>query len=220
MSKLDKKYKKFYELINKFYNNDLDIIVIGANDGKRNDPICHIWNDKWNGIFIEPHPEAFNKLKKNYKTHITLNIAIGHPENIILYTMSDKLKEKWDKIKKQNEGSSLTSFYKNNLTKHLNKKNIEFIDSDIKQIEIPSLTYEQLLSEYNIKNIDILQLDTEGMEKIILDQILKSTVLPKIILYEHKHLYEENNQELVNNLKNKKYKVEKLKDDTLAYRIL
>jgi hypothetical protein len=42
-------------------------IQIGAFDGQTSDPI-HSWirKERWQGIFVEPQPEPFQALRKNY----------------------------------------------------------------------------------------------------------------------------------------------------------
>src|SRR4051812_3099016 len=46
--------------------DEVFFVQIGSNDGKRNDPIhdLAIGNESWNGLFVEPVPQLFEKLKE------------------------------------------------------------------------------------------------------------------------------------------------------------
>ena len=79
--------------LNFFLNckNKINIIQIGANDGKTNDPIYESlekFKEKINLICFEPQKEAFSRLKENYKNfkNVTLiNKAIGKHGNQNFY---------------------------------------------------------------------------------------------------------------------------------------
>jgi hypothetical protein len=55
--------------INKYISNDaIQILQIGSNDGVSGDPLYNSIqkNQLWNVLFVEPVPQIFNLLKKNY----------------------------------------------------------------------------------------------------------------------------------------------------------
>jgi len=72
---------------------------------------------------------------------------------------------------------------------------------------VKCVTLKDLLQKYNIKNIDLLQIDVEGHEYKIIRSIDFNVIRPKIIHYENKHLNIDDNKECVALLKAKGYTV-------------
>ena len=63
------------------------------------------------------------------------------------------------------------------------------------ELKVPTLTFESLINKYNISNISLLQIDTEGYDFEILKMVFSAKVFPEIINYEwtelsHKDRYE------------------------------
>ena len=56
----------------------------------------------------------------------------------------------------------------------------------ISEVEVETITLEDLISKYNLKEIDFLKVDTEGMDIHILDKY-SFKVLPTMIKFEHVH---------------------------------
>src|SRR5262245_48292496 len=58
---------EFFDAFSKGRRGQVTFIQIGANDGLRNDPIREfIVRDAWTGVLVEPLPDVFDLLKKNY----------------------------------------------------------------------------------------------------------------------------------------------------------
>jgi hypothetical protein len=59
-----------YNVLNefsRFHNRKIQFVQIGASDGLHSDPIREfVVRDAWSGVFMEPLPYSFARLKKNY----------------------------------------------------------------------------------------------------------------------------------------------------------
>lgn len=155
-----------------FSGRDAEIVIdIGANEGfyalkiKESNPDCKIF-------CLEPNPYAYQVLKKNIETNglqdVTLiNKAVG-PENgeIALQVVKEIAAI----------GSKDLRIVQRRWLKE------EFITN----IKVEAITLDKLFSEYDIKQVDILKIDTEGMEQEILvgsGDVLRK--VKKIIIERH-----------------------------------
>ncbi len=153
----------------------INFIQIGANIG--NTPQDIIWpivrERGWNGIFVEPHPEAFEELKVNYNDlsgSYFENCAIcGNDGYTKLYYGLDT------QISSMNKNHSMGA---NNASKLFN------------EVEVPCMTLYSLVEKYNMigKPFELLQIDAEGMDGEILKSTDFTNILPKYIRFEHIHL--------------------------------
>jgi len=166
-----------YLFLNKL-NEGFFFIQIGANDGIRNDPIYHmVTNHNVRGIVMEPVPSIFKKLQDNYKEYPKvepLNLAIHNTkkENII-YQVNPKLEKYGDRA------TGTPSFFK----EHHKLNNID--ESDIIEVPVKCVSLNELIELYQIKKIDLLQIDTEGYDYEIIKMIDFSKIKPSIISFEH-----------------------------------
>ena len=127
----------------------------------------------WKGIFVEPMPQCFEKLKKNYADmsgHFFENAAITDfdGETTIYYVREDIT-----------EMASLNKDHRHDWT----------WENRIK-VTVKCMTLETLLEKHGLlhKQFELLTMDVERTEgKIILSTDF-SIVLPKQIRYEHVHL--------------------------------
>ena len=155
-------------------------VQIGANDGVLDDPLRDLIIEyHLAGLLIEPLPDFFEKLRKNYKDQPQLifeNIAIATKE--ALFTMY-RVKSDARVLK---EWHGMASFEK----KHLLGEKIP--DKYIEPYVVQALTLQTVLTKHHIDQIDLLQVDTEGYDGEIVRSTLNSGFLPKIINYEQVHL--------------------------------
>ena len=59
---------------------------------------------------------------------------------------------------------------------------------ELKESEIETITYKQLIEEYDIKEGDLFVLDVEGMELEVIEGMKGTSVLPKVMFVEHEHV--------------------------------
>jgi FkbM family methyltransferase len=159
----------------------LNYIQIGGNDGINDDPLYYFvtWNkNRIKGFVLEPVLDYFNELKKNYTNHPlikTLNLAIHNSENeMTIHRVDPKSASVLPKYSK-----GIASFSKEH---HISCK----IDSKhILEEKVACVSLENLIKTYNIKNIDLLQIDTEGYDYEIIFNINFKELKPSIINFEY-----------------------------------
>lgn len=202
----------FYQQLHK----DFFFVQIGANDGVSFDPIYHlITKEKVHGIALEPIPDIYSKLRKNYADYPNVklvNKAIHSSEKeMILYRVDPDKKEYPDWVK------GTASFNKN----HHELGAIQ--PTDIIEQKVQCISLDELIKEYNISHIDLLQIDTEGYDYEIIKMIDFSKMAPSIISFEHgleagimsgAHLFEI--QQL---LLRHKYNIIITENDAIAYKV-
>ncbi len=159
----------------------LFFVQIGANDGVYRDPLFEFvtkHHDQIAGLALEPMQETFQKLQANYAKypHVTpVNAAIHTTEKQIDIHKVDpaylgKLPE-WAR--------GIASFDKEHY-KALNVPAEAMITETVR-----CLTFDELVRQYDVEHIDLLQIDTEGYDAEIIKSIDFSKIKPSIIRFEH-----------------------------------
>jgi len=139
--------------------------------------------------------------------------------NIVLIDWKDKLNRKngYKTIAKRIE--------KLNLTLKQRKRNYLFNQKPLCILDCAKRVKENLIyldvRKIDLlhidRKIDLLHIDTEGFDYEIIKSIDFTKIKPKIILYEHNHLSNEDKKECMEFLKSKKYSILIKIFDTLAY---
>jgi FkbM family methyltransferase len=158
-------------------------VQIGANDGVSGDPIRElVLQHRLPGIFVEPLPDLFARLKQNYAElpdAIFEQCAVGeHDGEATIYRVRpDPGLPEWLQ--------ELASFDRS----HLSSKKFDFkgIESYVEPLTVPVLTVTSLLQKHNYDGCDLLQVDTEGFDCRIVQWTLRAGLRPAIINYEHHH---------------------------------
>jgi len=172
------------------HNEQANVLQIGSNDGKTRDPLFRIMAERnqWKGLFVEPVPYLFERLKKNYlnldrpERFQFSNQAVNkgseedfyYVDNHAKYVIPD-LPEWYDQI---------GSFNREHILGHMEGK----VEPFIQKIKIRGIKLSDLLKQYNLDRLDLFHLDTEGYDWLILSQLDLKKHQPIVILYEHKHL--------------------------------
>jgi FkbM family methyltransferase len=176
-------------------NGKINFVQIGGNDGINDDPLYHFvtWNkNKVSGFILEPVLDYFNELKKNYKNFRlikTLNLAIHNSENeMIIHRVNPNSANVLPKYSK-----GIASFNKEH---HISCK----IDSKhILEEKVPCVSLENLIKIYDIKNIDLLQIDAEGYDFEIILNINFKELKPSIINFEY-YITDAKSKEAINQI--------------------
>ncbi|MCR4274874.1 MAG: FkbM family methyltransferase [Candidatus Campbellbacteria bacterium] len=177
-----KKVKTLSEITPSFF-----FIQIGAKGGGWPDPIRrYVLKYNWQGIFVEPIPYWFKKLKKTYTN--ALNVSF---ENVAI--AEENTKRVFYHVRESNWylrliGGSLSSFSKENILKHVRWWRPPGLRSNIIESTLNCLSFNTLLQKYGVQKIDLLVIDTEGYDFKILAQVPFNRIRPSMIYYEHKHL--------------------------------
>jgi FkbM family methyltransferase len=201
------------KIIKKNSSSKFFFIQIGSNDGVSSDPLNNfIKTHNWKGILIEPVPYLFEKLKETYKGKnlVFENVAVSNKEEL----------KDFYRIKKNNEPNNpdwyeqIGSFDKNTILKHKNE--IPNFEKHLTKEKIKATTIKNLIKKHKVSKIDLLHLDTEGFDFEIIKTIDFNEIKPKMILYEHLHLSNQDKTSCENLLK-QNYKLLSKYGDTFAY---
>jgi FkbM family methyltransferase len=188
-------------------------VQIGANDGIRNDPIRqHVIKYGWQGLLVEPVPHVFRSLKHNYAGQDRLsfaNVAVdSHSGRATMLTAKELA------AGANNPMSSMSSFHEDVVKKH--EWLVESLDGLVEEQQVPTVTLRSLLNDYAINRIDGLFVDTEGHDKVVLDQLNLATHKPQFILYEHVHLSRTDQATLIGRFEENGYSITAMRRDTFA----
>jgi len=159
------------------------IIQIGSHVGNTyNDPIFNIVDNNTNLILVEPVPYLFEQLKDNYKKFnkdniIFINKAVSNFIGEIEMTVPS---EENDFSKLPFWASQLGSVNHDHALGHIS-------DLIVQKINVKTTTINEIIKEYNIKQIDLLHTDTEGHDYTILMHY-DFEIKPKRVMFEHKHI--------------------------------
>lgn len=188
---------EYLDNLEKNKSEELFFCQVGAMDGIKFDGLHkYIKKYSWSGILFEPVNDMFLKLKDNYKNHknklIFENLAISNKngEDLINRVPLDKIPNKY-----YLGMSTLSNNYK-----HLKEKNSDGTPLFIKE-KIKISKFKPIVDKYDITKIDILQIDTEGYDLIVFNEIF-SLFKPSFICIEHHHLTNNDRKILEESLKN------------------
>ena len=160
---------------------DFFFVQIGAHDGSMDDPIGRwIQKHQWQGIFVEPQRDQFERLRARYDNLrsglIFENVAIDHREGFRpLFKVAPR-------VISTPEQTGLASFFPDRSPPPIR------IKGEITSETVRCLPLSTLLQKHHVKRIDLLQIDTEGYDFEIIKMIDFRACAPAIIHYEHRHL--------------------------------
>ncbi|MCF6311076.1 MAG: FkbM family methyltransferase [Verrucomicrobiales bacterium] len=200
--------------LGEFFPNPLEQVVqIGSNDGVSNDPLHQLLDScpASRALFVEPVPYLFARLQENYKDwsqYAFENSAINDGSKAIFYWIG--VEAVGNVIDLPEWYSEINSFDKEHIVTLLPR-----CEPYIQEVEIEGITLADLFGKHEISGIDILHIDTEGYDFKILSQLDLRKYLPRAILYEHKHLGEEDLKASLDFLRNT-YVIFQFGGDTLA----
>jgi FkbM family methyltransferase len=190
---------------------------IGANDGLRNDPLRDfIVRDSWPGVFVEPLPDVFPLLQKNYRRYARhgrlqfLNVAVSsHSKVLPFYTFSESF------LNGKSDEERLHYLRKASFSRDQVRPFAES-EENIRVIEVPCVGICELLARYCPKGqLGLLALDVEGHEPEILREIDFAAFKIGAILFETWNLGAKKD-EIFRLLQENGYSIEDAEGDALA----
>ncbi len=173
----------FHSLLSSYIRRKgkLSFIQIGANDGISSDPLYRFIKRnkvKVKGIVVEPLPDFFAKLKKNYS---------GFPEitavNKAIHNSKGEMKIYRVNPARLNElpawAGGIASFDPGH-----HRRSAIPADVIIEE-KVECITLAELTEKYNCPAPDLLQIDTEGYDAEIILNINFERMKPAVIHFEH-----------------------------------
>lgn len=179
-----------YWIVQLLDNRPLQIVQIGSNDGKTNDPFHKLIlkNPNWKMLFVEPVPHLFERLKAGYpgEPRFTFeNTAINDGTVQAFYFVKEEAKLRFPDIPPW--FNQMGSFYRSHILKHFEGK----LEPYIAEIPVNGMTLDALFEMHALSQIDVLHIDAEGYDWRILSQLDLGRHQPWLILFEHAHLLPE-----------------------------
>ena len=148
-------------------------IQVGAHDGRQGDPLFRfVERHRWRGLLLEPQPEIFKLLARNYgdQTQLILeNAAIADRDGTLsMYTAPGRT------LRATTDLGSLVPHVKDKTAIH--------------EFKTPGVTFQTLMARHDIGRVDLLMIDTEGFDYQVVRLALDAGLRPALIRYEHLHL--------------------------------
>ena len=188
---------------------------IGAYDAREHDPIqAFVRRRRWRGILVEPQPDAFERLRRNYSGSPGLifeNVAIAdHEGSLPLFMIKDEFAHLVSC-----DHRLLSSCDPEQVIKHLPRQ----VDTRevLQSIQVRCLTLSGLLAKYGVRKLDLLQIDAERSDYKILKMVDFANIKPEIICFEHAHLSAVEKGECIQLLVLQNYKVMTARYDMIAF---
>lgn len=207
-------HRSIRRTINRFAKSveDVFFIQIGSCDGAYLDPLHpFIKRDRWSGILVEPVGYAFERLVENYRDHEDLifeKAAIcerSGTRDFYYIRETDEL-PRWC--------SQLGSFDRNLVMAHADR--IPELESYLVSEPVECLTLGDLTLKHGVKKVDLFHIDAEGYDYEILKQFDFDRFQPDLVIYEHKHLDEEERAASEDLLQSNGYETLRKDQDTVA----
>lgn len=203
-----------------------NVIQIGSYIGDtKNDPLFETIDSFTRLFLIEPVPSYFEQLKKNYaKTYpdyysnmVFINKAVTTRDNDWVEMHVPSLSN--DLSKFPYWVPQLASIRSDHIKKHIRLNPTNGLDRLVmEKIQVPTITLKTILTNYQIKSIHTLQVDTEGYDyNILMDYDF--SIQPYQILFEYTHMNEDQYQKLENKLDSLGYTFDSIDHENICFRI-
>ena len=208
----------------------LNIVVVGANDGLIGDPIYNfasMYPHRSRLLLVEPQTELIPHLKKNYSFHpeyYVYNGAVGPGGELKLYSVkrsawkyvAQKRQKDWPEHR---ASTGRTSPDRQILKRWLKKIADDRVDVDemIAEHVVPCKKLDDVLEEMNFsREVDVLQVDTEGFDDQVIYNAEIDKLKPNVILFEISLLDNSKLERVKSHLVEKGYFISILGTDALA----
>lgn len=151
------------EILKYFAGKTGTFLDIGANDGVTLSNTRRLAELNWKGVFVEPSPKAFAKLRDNY-SQLASEPGKFYFYNFALGSSNGKVKF-WDSGTHLNNGD-------HGLLSTLNQSEKErWKGQAYEEIEVQCFRWKTFMNRLSIKEFDLISLDAEGNDFEILRQI-------------------------------------------------
>ena len=198
-------------VIQQFGQSDsFTFIQIGANDGISFDDFYQVVTERnCTGLVVEPVAGYFNKLRDVYSAYENItpvNYGIHESESSVnIYRIDPALAPN-----SPDWVAGIASLDPDHYSKFDIPKEAVVVE------EVQCIHLMQLIKMYDINNVDLLQIDTEGYDARIIAMIDFDIIQPSVIKFEHEHLKGDEVKSVRLLLEAQGYIVRKAGNDTIA----
>lgn len=164
----------------------LHFIQVGANDGRRYDPInAFVTRYRWQGVLVEPVPGNFRHLQRTYAGNPRLTLCQAavdlQPGQRPVYHLREDLPGPvpdwfW----------GLASFDREHLLRTVREHGCP--EDVVVSTLVPVITWPELWRKLSGKRCDVLVVDTEGYDVTLLRAAGLREHRPRLIQFEHIHV--------------------------------
>jgi FkbM family methyltransferase len=206
-------------------NDKVTFIQVGANDGFYHDPLHKfIRMYGWEGVMLEPQPSVF----KDYLSRLHRKTPGVHAINAALSDRDGEQTMYRIAFSNLRWATGLTSFRKEALEKAIDSGHVGRLaarygealptrrEDYIAEQKILSISADTLISRYNLKKIDWIQIDAEGYDFEIIKLLKIERTQPLVIVYEKSHLSLADQAACVALLRMNEYAVTDIDENTVA----
>ncbi len=197
-----------------------NFLQIGANDGisRADDLISYVREFETTGLVIEPQPDMFETLKKNFAEFsdiVSLDKAIHlEKKSMTLYRLNPAMLINLPNIPLWATTNGIASFDRSHVTKHAKKLRLN--DSYIQEIIVDCIGVNDLMGLCK-NHLDLFQIDVEGYDFEILNALNLEQFHPTIFRFENLHMTKLQYQSIISKFSNAGYKFMADRSDTTAY---
>jgi FkbM family methyltransferase len=168
--------------INKWGDGVYDYVEIGTSDF---DSLVDVLPENYKGLSIEPIKYYLDRLP-NSPNNKKLNIAISDIDGDLTFYYIDPANIEEHNMPQwirgcnsiNNPHPSTERYLKENSLEHLYEKH-----------KVETLSFRSLIQKYDISEIKLLKIDTEGHDFVIIRDMLKTNIRPEKLIFEANTLY-------------------------------
>ena len=167
--------------------DDAIVLQIGSNDGVSGDPLHEliVHHRKWRCVFVEPVPSVFANLQANYGIDSRFSFvrsAVNYGETAKFYYVDARVRQDIPHL------PAFVEQFGSLDREHIVGYSNGILEPYIEELEVPGMSFQDLLAQQNLTDIHILHIDAEGYDWEILRQLDLEKIKPRLILFEHHHL--------------------------------
>ena len=161
------------------------VLVVGAYDGVENDPVGRfVRGHTCSGIFVEPQPAAFARLRENLGGNPRFQLVNAAVSEVTSCRELFYVPSGIDGFPRWTE--QLASFRRDHILKHEDR--VPGISAHIRSTTVATTSFTDLLDQFNVRAIDVLQIDAEGLDAMLLSWFPFGRLKPGVVHYEIEHM--------------------------------
>lgn len=161
------------------------VLVVGAYDGVENDPLSKFMSrHDCSGIFVEPQPGVFARLRENLGARPRLHLVNAAVDQLTGTREFFHVRAGIPGLPQWTE--QLASFRKEHIAKH--EEQVPGLSGHITSTRVKTISFQDLLDQFQVRSIDVLQIDAEGVDALLLRWFPFERIKPGVVHYEIAHM--------------------------------